>query len=376
MNETSEEKTLIDVDLNNMSLLIDVDPGNPLLYHERGWLRLQNRDADGCLADIDKAIELDPDFAEAYASRAFAHFVNKDFGASEFDIERALSLEPGLSNKLDHLRGLMKVKGNGNRKPHSEVAEREVADESKNPRREFLRKAAVISAATAAVMAMPSCIPAVLEGEKTDIRWGKIIDLKRCVGCKACSVACKAENHTPPGIAYHVVMEEEKGTYPYSKREFTPMPCMQCRNSTCIPICPVKATYYREDGVVVVDYDKCIGCRYCIATCPYGSRSFDYGHWYSEDKSNPWETQPSPEYGQHRRREGRKSPIGNVRKCTSCLHRIYNGIGPACASSCMGNAIFFGDLNNPDAKCLIHGVNLQELLARRNYRGAERGDGE
>ena len=130
-----------------------------------------------------------------------------------------------------------------------------------------------------------------------------IIDLKRCVGCKACTVACKAENHTPPGVAYNVVLEEESGTYPYNKKVFIPRPCMQCERSSCTMVCPVSATYHREDGIVVVDYDKCIGCRYCIASCPYGARSFDYGHNYSEDLSNPWEQQPSPEYGQHRKRK-------------------------------------------------------------------------
>ncbi|MBI5916026.1 MAG: 4Fe-4S dicluster domain-containing protein [Bacteroidetes bacterium] len=214
---------------------------------------------------------------------------------------------------------------------------------------------------------LASCSPKKLEGKKTDVRWGMIIDLQRCVGCKACTVACKVENHTPPGVAYSVVLEQESGTYPYFKKTFLPRPCMQCENPSCTMVCPATATYARDDGVVVVDYDKCIGCRYCIAACPYGARSFDYGHNYTEDLSNPWEQQPSPEYGQHRKREHHASPEGNVRKCTFCLHRIYNGLAPACASTCMGNAIFFGNLADPEARCMVHGVKLHELLATRSY---------
>ncbi|MFN3940132.1 MAG: 4Fe-4S dicluster domain-containing protein, partial [Chitinophagales bacterium] len=198
-------------------------------------------------------------------------------------------------------------------------------------------------------------------------KWGMIIDLKKCVGCKACTVACKVENHTPPGVAYNVVLEQETGVYPHNKKTFLPRPCMHCEKSSCTSVCPVKATYIRDDGIVVVDYDKCIGCKYCIAACPYGARSFDFGYNYSDNGDLPWENEPSPEYGQHRYREEHKSPEGNVRKCTFCMHRIYNGVGPACATTCMGHAIYFGNLEDPDARCLVHDVNLQNLLATRNY---------
>ena len=355
-----EEKNIdiFNEDLVLLNNAINNYPNNARLYYERGWVKLQLNDEKACLQDWAKALEITPEYLDVYSSRACLYFLSGEIKRAESDIESASEIEPKLNKQLNHLKELISEKRAG----------KEPIENPANSRRDFLKKLSIVGMGAAALMAMPGCTESVLKGEDTNIRWGKIIDLKRCVGCKACSVACKAENHTPPGIAYHVVMEEEKGKYPYSKREFLPMPCMQCKNSTCIPICPVKATYYRQDGVVVVDYDKCIGCRYCIATCPYGSRSFDYGHYYFEDHQNPWEKMPSPEYGQYRTRENKKSPIGNVRKCTSCLHRIYNGIPPACAASCMGNAIHFGDLNNPDAKCMVHGVNLQSLLATRHYK--------
>lgn len=238
---------------------------------------------------------------------------------------------------------------------------------SGNDRRDFLKKITLMGVATVTASLLAGCSDKKLAGGKKGVKWGMIIDLNRCVGCKACTIACKAENHTPPGVAYNVVIEKETGIYPYNKKTFLSRPCMQCEKSSCTMVCPVSATYHREDGIVVVDYDKCIGCKYCIAACPYGARSFDYGHNYSEDLSNPWEQQPSPEYGQHRKRENHESPIGNVRKCTFCLHRITNGIAPACSTTCMGHAIHFGNLADQDAKCMAHGENLQELLATRNY---------
>lgn len=228
-------------------------------------------------------------------------------------------------------------------------------------RRQFLRDAAVTVGA--GVIGKGMIKPAHAE---TGVRWGMIVDLRKCVGCKSCTVACKVENHTPPGVAYCIVMEEEVGTYPSVRRKFTYRPCMQCSNSSCTKVCPVGATYTRDDGIVVIDYDQCIGCRYCIAACPYGARSFDYGHEYHKD-ANVYETQPSPEYGENRVREHEQSPIGNVRKCTWCLHRVKKGLGPACAETCIGRAIHFGNVADPDGRCLLHGEHLNELMVTRNH---------
>src|SRR3989338_1526225 len=231
-------------------------------------------------------------------------------------------------------------------------------------RRDFLQQAAV-AAGTMAVAATTGCAPKAAS-KKGAVRWGMVVDLKKCVGCRACTVACKAENHTPPGVAYNVVLEEEVGEYPHVRRQFIFRPCMQCANSSCTLVCPTGATYPRADGIVAIDYDKCIGCRYCISACPYGARSFDYGENYSEDPT-PYDEQPSPEYGEHRARRDGRSPEGNVRKCTFCVHRLTKGLPPSCAATCIGHAIHFGNLNDPEGACIVHGEHLQELLTARHH---------
>jgi len=188
-------------------------------------------------------------------------------------------------------------------------------------------------------------------------QYGMVIDLRKCIKCDACTVACIAENHLPPGVFYNEVMQVEVGEYPNVRREFLPRPCMQCGNPPCVPVCPTGATYKREeDGIVVIDYDWCIGCRYCMAACPYGARYFDFGEEYQpKDRSLgtvardvSYELAPSPEYGEGRVRKGRASPIGNVRKCTFCLHRVSQGLKPACVEACLGGARYFGNLSDPD----------------------------
>jgi Fe-S-cluster-containing dehydrogenase component len=182
-------------------------------------------------------------------------------------------------------------------------------------------------------------------------RWGMVIDMAKCIGCSACTIACIAENHLPPGVVYRPVIEEEVGEYPNVSRRWLPRPCMQCDNPPCVPVCPVKATWKREDGIVVVDYDACIGCRYCIAACPYGARYFDFGDHYTDGTPavQPYEHSPSQEYGREWHREEGKSPVGNVRKCTFCTHRLEAGMLPACVTTCIASATYFGDLNDPES---------------------------
>jgi len=173
------------------------------------------------------------------------------------------------------------------------------------------------------------------------------------VGCNACTVACKVENNTPPGVTYHVVIEEEIGRYPNVTRRFLPRPCLQCQHPPCVHVCPVNATYKRADGVVVVVYEACIGCRYCLAACPYGARSSDLGQFYTVGQTPQvaaYDLQPSFEYGREWKRDPAHrwaSPIGNARKCTFCLHRLEKGMLPACITTCIGAARYFGDLNDP-----------------------------
>jgi Fe-S-cluster-containing dehydrogenase component len=192
-------------------------------------------------------------------------------------------------------------------------------------------------------------------------RWVMVIDLRKCVGCFACTIACVAENKLPPGVVYRPVVETEIGVYPNVTRRFLPRPCMQCDNPPCVPVCPVGATYKDENGIIVIDYDICIGCRYCIPACPYAARTFDFGESYTlptpvaeglvlgRNGSDGYERVANFEYSQTWERLDDDSPIGNVRKCHFCLHRLNEGMLPACTTSCIGRATYFGDANDPDS---------------------------
>jgi molybdopterin-containing oxidoreductase family iron-sulfur binding subunit len=200
-----------------------------------------------------------------------------------------------------------------------------------------------------------------LKKKPEERRWVMVIDLRKCVGCHACTIACIAENKLPPGVVYRPVLDEEFGSYPNVTRRFIPRPCMQCDEPPCVQVCPVNATHKNNEGVVVVDYDQCIGCRYCVTACPYGARTFDFGLTYTEDtpdnfpflfgqsNADDYERHANFEYSETRQREGEKSPIGNARKCHFCLHRLAEGMLPACTTTCIGRATLFGDANDPDS---------------------------
>lgn len=202
-------------------------------------------------------------------------------------------------------------------------------------------------------------------------RWSMVIDLRKCVGCHSCTISCAAENKLPDGVIYRPVMEEEIGTYPHVSKRFIPRPCMQCDEPPCVDACPVNATWMRKDGIVEIDYKQCIGCRYCITACPYGSRVFDSGFSYmdglpskgeaylSPEGAIVYEKAPAYEYGKKMPREDHQSPIGNVRKCHFCLHRIEKGLLPQCTVSCIGRATYFGDANDPESL-------VSELIGKPN----------
>ncbi len=184
-------------------------------------------------------------------------------------------------------------------------------------------------------------------------RWVMVIDTRKCVGCNACTISCIAENRLPPGVVYRPVVEHEIGEYPNVRKRFFPRPCMHCDNPPCTPVCPVNATYKRPDGVVVIDYDRCIGCRYCLTACPYNARTFDFGEFYTDGVGihglMPYESIYTEEYGVKRDRTKKKSPVGNARKCHFCLHRIERGLLPMCVITCIGRATYFGDANDPNS---------------------------
>ncbi|MBI2431746.1 MAG: 4Fe-4S dicluster domain-containing protein [Candidatus Hydrogenedentes bacterium] len=140
---------------------------------------------------------------------------------------------------------------------------------------------------------------------------GWTFDAGRCIGCRSCFVACKAENSTPLRTDWRFVVERTTGRFPTPKREFISLACNHCDEPACIKSCPVDAISKRaSDGVVLIDQEKCVGCRYCVAACPYGAPRVD-------------------------------TDTNKVSKCTMCVHRLDAGLLPACALACVTGAIQF-----------------------------------
>lgn len=180
--------------------------------------------------------------------------------------------------------------------------------------------------------------------------WAMVIDLGACTGCNYCTYACKAINDTPQGITWNAVYHDADT---FSQEVYIPRPCMHCEHAPCVDVCPVGATYYRPDGLIAMDYDKCIGCRYCQVACPYGARYFN---WEAPS------SQPNPMVPEWGTPEVARRPRGVVEKCTFCTHRIDAGLEqgltpgidaaatPACVSACPVDARFFGDMNDPQSR--------------------------
>jgi len=183
------------------------------------------------------------------------------------------------------------------------------------------------------------------------IRWGMTVDLNRCVGCQTCTIACKHANDTPPGVQWRKVLDVETGKFPDVERLFMVVGCQHCAEPPCVPVCPTGATRQRDDGLVTMDYDLCIGCAYCAVSCPYQARTIAHEqNWY---------------YGTETAQEVKvehKDRLGVAQKCTFCVERIDESkeVGavpgvdleytPACAASCIAEALVFGDFNDPDSK--------------------------
>lgn len=170
-------------------------------------------------------------------------------------------------------------------------------------------------------------------------RWGMAIDLTACIGCNACSMACRAEHATPPGIFWGKVLEKEIGRFPAARRIFLPTLCNHCRKPACLDVCPTGATYKRGDGIVLIDYQVCIGCRSCMEACPYDARSYyERNGTYYPGHRTPFE-------------EARQDyPEGVVMKCDFCVDRIDRGLVPACVQTCPTECRVFGDLDDPDSE--------------------------
>ena len=172
-------------------------------------------------------------------------------------------------------------------------------------------------------------------------RYGMVIDLKRCVGCYACVMACKAEHITPPKVFWNKVLVEEKGTYPNARMTFLPVLCNHCANAPCETVCPTGATYKRPDGIVAVNQDKCIGCGSCVVACPYRQRTYhERSAGYFPDKGLTMLEQRG--YAEHTR--------GTVTKCYFCADRLKKGQTPSCVAACPAKARLFGDLEDPKSE--------------------------
>lgn len=150
-------------------------------------------------------------------------------------------------------------------------------------------------------------------------RFAMVIDLRKCVGCQACTSACKSENKVPVGKYRTYVPEYEVGIFPDVRKAFLPQLCNHCEDPSCVHVCPTGATYQREDGIVLVDSDICWGCGYCLNACPYDKRFFNT-----------------------------KTKVAD--KCTFCAHRQDVGLLPACVETCVGGARISGDINDKDSK--------------------------
>lgn len=190
------------------------------------------------------------------------------------------------------------------------------------------------------------------------VHYGIVIDQHRCIGCHTCSVACKSANNIAEGTWWNRVLTDggddidtASGQYPNLSMDFVPTACQHCENPACTRVCPVGATYKDpETGVVRQDYDKCIGCRMCMAACPYtGVRSFNW----EEPKYAIDVRTGDPDAPEHQKHV--------VEKCTMCWHRIQRGGTPACIELCPAKARFWGDLSDPNSE-------VSQLVSSRAYK--------
>jgi phenylacetyl-CoA:acceptor oxidoreductase 27-kDa subunit len=193
-------------------------------------------------------------------------------------------------------------------------------------------------------------------------RYVMVADLRRCVGCQTCTAACRTANATPPGVQWRKVLDMEIGTYPDVSRTFVPVGCMHCADPPCMQVCPSTATRKRDDGIVTIDYDICIGCAFCAVACPYQARyKVDREHFAYGDEPMVSETE---------KRDPRRLSVST--KCTFCVDRIDAGIDngltpgedpdatPVCVNSCIADALHFGDVDDPDSK-------VSRLLAENHF---------
>jgi len=188
------------------------------------------------------------------------------------------------------------------------------------------------------------------------MRWGMVIDLSKCVRCYACIAACRVEHFLPMGISWPKLMAVETGG-PTPTVSTYPVRCNQCKEAPCVEVCPTGATQRREDGIVWVDQDKCVGCRYCVIACPFQNRTF-----LSKDKDRGFFPGKGLTDFEKAGKQLYPHEIGTTEKCNFCMERIDAGLAkglkpgvdreatPACVNTCPARALTFGDLDDPDSE--------------------------
>jgi dimethyl sulfoxide reductase iron-sulfur subunit len=249
-------------------------------------------------------------------------------------------------------------------------------------RRKFTRRGILgIFASAAALAAVPSLfIRGGLLGQKeaqagtserghrtANRQWAMVIDLRKCEGCVTidrppqCTVACQEAHFLPEEQTWIRVFEKP---LPGGNKYFMPRPCMHCENAPCLSVCPVGATFRDDAGVILVDQDRCIGCRLCMAACPYGARYFNWGDPPAVPDGVTAATR-SPDYPVPQRR-------GTVGKCMLCSHKTENGELPECIEGCPMRAIYLGDLLEDVVSNGSEVRTLSRFLAENNaYRYKE-----
>lgn len=196
-------------------------------------------------------------------------------------------------------------------------------------RRSYLKRTGVVLLSLAA---SSTAIAASSTEEKKIYKPSMIIDMNRCMGCQSCTIACKDQNQTPNGFFNSRVTKINHGSYPLAWQSYKPELCNHCDDAPCIAACEYDATFYLDNGIVVVDWDKCTGCGECVPACPYDARFLDAEHDNKADK------------------------------CDFCINRLEKGLEPACVETCPAGARIFGDLENPKGE---FAANLSMLEAEQ-----------
>lgn len=224
-------------------------------------------------------------------------------------------------------------------------------------RREFIKKGSRILAGSACVYSLPLLGASKLRAASpkdlsSTYKWGMVVDLNKCpLDCNACLEACRKENNVAlqgdKSRDIHLIrkVKIKRKHSSHSAEKAVPLMCNHCEHPPCVKVCPVKASYKRSDGIVLVDPHRCIGCRYCVIACPYNARYFNF-------KTNTeWPNKVYP-----------KRSHGVAESCTFCAHLVDQGKKPACVEACKARALVFGNLNDPKSE-------VSRLLAEHPAKG-------